>query len=41
MNITHATLFPDLDGLARSIAYELEVEWGGARAEDELDQRSS
>lgn len=27
MNITHATLFPDLDGLARSIAYELEVEW--------------
>lgn len=28
MNITHATLFPDLDGLARSIAYELEVVWG-------------
>ena len=27
MNITHATLFPDLDGLARSIAYELEVLW--------------
>ncbi len=24
MNITHATLFPDLDGLARSLAYELE-----------------
>ena len=30
MNITHATLFPDLDGLARSIAYELEVVWEGA-----------
>jgi FRG domain len=27
MNITHATLFPDLDGLARSIAYELEETW--------------
>jgi len=27
MNITHATLFPDLDGLARSIGYELEVVW--------------
>ncbi|WP_286238471.1 FRG domain-containing protein [Neptuniibacter halophilus] len=29
MNITHATLFPDLDGLARSISYELEVSWVG------------
>jgi hypothetical protein len=27
MNITHATLFPDLDGLARSIRGELEVLW--------------
>jgi hypothetical protein len=27
MNITQATLFPDLDGLARSIAYELEEGW--------------
>jgi hypothetical protein len=27
MNVTHATLFPDLDGLSRSIAYELEVVW--------------
>jgi hypothetical protein len=28
MNITHATLFPGLDGLARSLAYELEFHWG-------------
>ncbi|SDW48472.1 FRG domain-containing protein [Variovorax sp. YR634] len=27
MNITQATLFPDLEGLARSIAYELEEIW--------------
>jgi hypothetical protein len=27
MNITNATLFPDLDGLARSMAYEFEVHW--------------
>jgi FRG domain len=27
MNITQATLFPDLEGLARSIAYELEEAW--------------
>src|SRR5262249_6965591 len=27
MNITHATLFPDVDGLARSMAYELEYHW--------------
>ncbi|QGZ40079.1 FRG domain-containing protein [Pseudoduganella flava] len=31
MNITHATLFPDLDGLARSIGYELEITWPGYR----------
>lgn len=29
MNITNATLFPDLDGLARSLAFELEVVWRG------------
>ncbi|MFN7998037.1 MAG: FRG domain-containing protein [Bryobacteraceae bacterium] len=27
MNITYATLFPDLDGLARSLAYEVEFHW--------------
>ncbi len=27
MNITQATLFPDLEGLARSIAYELDEMW--------------
>lgn len=27
MNITHATLFPDLDGLARSMGFELELHW--------------
>ncbi len=27
MNITYATLFPDLDGLSRSIGYELEYHW--------------
>lgn len=29
MNITNATLFPDLDGLAKSLAFELEVIWSG------------
>lgn len=32
MNITHATLFPDLDGLARSVAFELEIVWTGLRS---------
>ena len=27
MNITNATLFPDLEGLARSVALELEMRW--------------
>ena len=27
MNITYATLFPDLDGLAKSMGYELEYHW--------------
>ncbi len=37
MNITQATLFPDLEGLARSIAYELEEAWP-LRAADGADQ---
>ncbi|WP_395404736.1 FRG domain-containing protein [Pseudoduganella sp. UC29_106] len=32
MNITNATLFPDLDGLARSIGLELETVWQVDRA---------
>src|SRR5450830_1389550 len=32
MNIPHATLFPDLDGLSRSIGYELEITWPGYKA---------
>jgi hypothetical protein len=31
MNVTYATLFPDLDGLARSMGYELEVLWHAPR----------
>jgi hypothetical protein len=31
MNLTNATLFPDLDGLARSIGIELELNWRGMR----------
>lgn len=31
MNLTNATLFPDLDGLARSIGLELELNWRGMR----------
>jgi hypothetical protein len=27
MNVSNATLFPGLDGLARSLAYELEFHW--------------
>ena len=33
MNITHSTLFPDLDGLARSMAYELEMTWVGYKSD--------
>ena len=32
MNLTYATLFPDLEGLARSSAFELEVIWKGVVA---------
>lgn len=34
MNVTNATLFPDLEGLARSTAYELEVVWERLLDED-------
>lgn len=34
MNITQATLFPDLEGLARSIVYELEEQWPPSRIAD-------
>ena len=34
MNITYATLFPDLDGLARSLAFELESHWQFEPTED-------
>lgn len=37
MNVTYATLFPDLDGLARSLGYELEVIW--ERLVEEYEQR--
>jgi hypothetical protein len=40
MNITNATLFPDLDGLAKSIGVELEMIWqvpaGGTLRSDAL-----
>lgn len=35
MNITQATLFPGLDGLARSMAYEFEYSWEVDLATDE------
>lgn len=41
MNITNATLFPGLDGLARSLAYELEFHWAfnPKTMEDYLDHK--
>jgi hypothetical protein len=36
MNITYATLLPDLDGLARSVGYELEAIW--PRLVDDFEQ---
>jgi hypothetical protein len=27
MNVSHATLFPGLDGMARALANELEYDW--------------
>lgn len=37
MNITNATLFPDLEGLAKSVAVELEMEWQGLTPVSKLD----
>ncbi len=37
MNITYATLFPDLDGLAKASALELEVMWKGLVAYPKSD----
>jgi len=37
MNITNATLFPDLEGLAKSVAIELEIEWQGLIQASESD----
>ena len=32
VNICNATLFPGLDGLARSLAYELETRWASIQS---------
>ena len=32
INICNATLFPGLDGLARSLAYELETRWASIQS---------
>ncbi|HWQ32594.1 MAG TPA: FRG domain-containing protein [Blastocatellia bacterium] len=37
MNITTATLFPDLDGLARSLAFELEIVWRGVADQTSME----
>ncbi len=39
MNVTYATLFPDLDGLARSVSYELEAIWERLVEDYERTQR--
>jgi len=42
MNISNATLFPGIDGLARSLAYELEYEWAvDPKAAQHLKRRRS
>jgi hypothetical protein len=40
MNITYASLFPDLDGLARSLAFELETVWAGAGNDPDMGMGS-
>lgn len=39
-NITNATLFPDLDGLAKSMSFELEIIWKGLIAEPRSANKS-
>ena len=41
MNITYATLFPDLDGLARASAYELETMWRGLDQNERRRRRAT
>lgn len=40
MNITYSSLFPDLDGLARSLAFELETVWAGAGNDPDMGMGS-
>ena len=41
MNITYATLFPDLDGLSRSLGYELETHWAFDPTEEQERRRKA
>ena len=41
MNITYATLLPDLDGLAKSLAFELEPIWRGLERDGRRARRAT
>jgi hypothetical protein len=41
MNITYATLFPGLDGLAKSSAFELEIIWRGLEVSERRMRRAT